>query len=128
LHFQVHVYGDIAVASFRLELDEDWAGQKLFGAASFADVFARRGGRWLLVAHRETPVPNARRRPAKTVPGLFDAFVGEYAITPTYMIKVKRNGDKLMELWPGDTAFSEDVPVADSTFVARGANRTKPAR
>ena len=27
---QVHAYGDMAVASFRTELDQDWAGQKLF--------------------------------------------------------------------------------------------------
>lgn len=44
LDVQVHAYGDIAVASFRLELDEDWAGQKRFGTSRFTDVFARRGG------------------------------------------------------------------------------------
>lgn len=58
---QVHAYGDIAVANFRTELDQDWSGQKLLETSRFTDVFARRGGRWLLVAHHETPIPNARR-------------------------------------------------------------------
>jgi ketosteroid isomerase-like protein len=120
LDVQVQGYGDIAVASFRLELDEDWGGQKLYGASRLTDVFARRGGRWLLVAHQETPVPNARRLAVKVNPALFDAYAGEYQITPSYIIKVKREGDKLMEQWPGDASYTEDIPVSESMFVARG--------
>jgi hypothetical protein len=108
------------VASYRLELDEDWAGQKLFGASRFTDVFALREGRWLLVAHQETPQPNARRLAAQVDPALYDAYAGEYRITPGYAIEVKREGNKLMERWPGDAGYVEDVPVSESTFVARG--------
>jgi ketosteroid isomerase-like protein len=118
--FQVHSYGDIAVASFRRDLDEDWAGQKLFGASRFTDVFSRRGGHWLLVAHHETPIPNARRLAVKVDPTVFDAYTGEYQLTPNHIVKVKRDGDKLIDQWPGDTGYSEDVPVSESTFVARG--------
>lgn len=117
---QVHAYGDMAVASFRTELDQDWAGQKLFESSRFTDVFARRGGRWLLVAHHETPIPNARRVAVKVDPAVFDAYAGEYQITPNYIVKVKREGDKLMDQWPGDSAYVEDVPVSETTFVARG--------
>jgi ketosteroid isomerase-like protein len=120
LELTVHVYGDMAVASFRVELDEDWAGQKLFEASRTNDVFAQRGGRWLLVAHHETPIPNARRVAAKVDPKVFDAYVGEYQITPNYIVKVKREGDKLMDQWPGDAVYTEDVPVSESTFVAKG--------
>jgi ketosteroid isomerase-like protein len=120
LDFQVHSYGDIAVASFRRDLDEDWAGQKLFGASRFADVFARREGRWLLVAHHETPIPNARRVAVKVNATVFDAYTGEYQLTPNQIVMVKREGDKLMDQWPGDAGFSEDVPVSESTFVPRG--------
>jgi ketosteroid isomerase-like protein len=120
LDLQVHAYVDIAVASFRLELDEDWAGQRLFGTSRFTDVFTRRGDRWMLVAHQETPVPNARRVAVNVDPAGFDAYSGEYQITPGYRIKVKREGDKLMEQWPSDPDYIEDVPVSESTFVARG--------
>jgi ketosteroid isomerase-like protein len=120
MDFQVHAYGDMAVASFRTELDQDWGGQKLFESSRFTDVFARRGGRWLLLAHHETPIPNARRVAVKVDPSLFDAYAGEYQITPNYIVKVKREGDKLMDQWPGDTGYTEDVPVSESTFVARG--------
>jgi ketosteroid isomerase-like protein len=117
---QVHAYGDMAVASFRTELDQDWAGQKLFESSRFTDVFARRAGRWLLVAHHETPIPNARRVAVKVDPAIFAAYAGEYQITPTFIVKVKREGDKLMDQWPGTTEFDEDIPVSKTTFVARG--------
>jgi ketosteroid isomerase-like protein len=120
LDLQVHSYGDTAVASFRIELDQDWAGQKLFETSRFTDVFARHAGRWLLVSHQETPIPNARRVAAKVDPSVFDAYVGEYQLTPTQIVRVKREGDKLMEQWPGDAEYSEDIPVSESTFVARG--------
>jgi ketosteroid isomerase-like protein len=120
MELKVHVYGGMAVASFRVELDEDWAGQKLFEASRINDTFARRGGKWLLVAHHETSIPNARRVAAKVDPKVFDAYVGEYQITPKYTVKVRREGDKLMDRWPGDAAYTEDVPVSESTFVARG--------
>jgi ketosteroid isomerase-like protein len=117
---QVHAYGDMAVASYRTELDQDWGGQKLFESSRFTDVFSRRGGRWLLVAHHETSIPNARRVAVKVDPAVFDAYAGEYQITPNYIVKVKREGDKLMDQWPGDAGYTEDVPVSESTFVARG--------
>ena len=120
LDLQVHAYGDMAVASFRTELDQDWGGQKLFESSRFTDVFARRQGRWLLVAHQETTIPNERRVAVNVDPAIFDAYTGEYQITPSYIVKVKRQGDKLMDQWPGDAGYTEDVPVSDSTFVARG--------
>ena len=61
LDITVRPYGDVAVASYRLELDEDWSGQELRGATGLTDVFAHREGRWLLIAHQETPIPNSRR-------------------------------------------------------------------
>jgi ketosteroid isomerase-like protein len=120
MEVQVHAYGDIAVANFRTELDQDWSGQKLLETSRFTDVFARRGGRWLLVAHHETPIPNARRVAVKVDPTVFDAYAGEYQITPSFIVKVKREGDKLMDQWPGGTGYDEDVPVSETTFVARG--------
>jgi ketosteroid isomerase-like protein len=120
MDLRVHAYGDMAVASFRTELDQDWGGQKLLESSRFTDVFARRGGRWVLLAHHETPIPNARRVVVKVNPSVFDAYAGEYQITPNYIVKVKREGDKLMDQWPGDTGYTEDVPVSESTFVARG--------
>jgi ketosteroid isomerase-like protein len=120
MDFQVHSYGEIAVATFRIDLDQDRGGQKLFESSRFTDVFARRGGRWLLVVHHETPIPNARRVAVKVDPAVFDAYTGEYQLPLNQIVKIKREGDKLMEQWPGATEYSEEVPVSDSTFVARG--------
>jgi ketosteroid isomerase-like protein len=120
IDIQVHVYGEVAVASFRTDLDLDRGGQKTFESARFTDVFTRRSGHWLLVVHDEIPIPNARRVAVKVEPNVFDTYAGEYQITPAYIIKVKREGDKLMDQWPGDTGYTEDVPVSETTFVARG--------
>jgi ketosteroid isomerase-like protein len=120
LDFQVHSYGDIAVASFRIDLDQDRGGQKLFESSRFTDVFARHGGRWLLVVHHETPIPNARLVAVKVDPAVFDAYAGEYQLPLNQIVKIKREGDKLMEQWPGATEYSEEVPVSESTYVARG--------
>jgi ketosteroid isomerase-like protein len=120
MDFQVHSYGDIAVASFRIDMDQDRGGQKLFESSRFTDVFARRGGRWLLVAHHETPIPNARRVAVKVDPALFDAYAGEYQLPLNQIVKIRREGEKLMEQWPGATQYSEEVPVSESTYVARG--------
>ena len=35
-------------------------------------------------------------------------------------MKVKRQGDKLMDLWPGDSDYVEDLAVDQKTFVVRG--------
>jgi ketosteroid isomerase-like protein len=120
MDFQVHSYGAIAVATFRIDLDQDREGQKLFESSRFTDAFARRGGRWLLVVHHETPIPNARRVVAKVDPAVFDAYAGEYQLPLNQIVKIKREGDKLMEQWPGATEYSEEMPVSESTFVARG--------
>jgi ketosteroid isomerase-like protein len=121
VEFRIRSFGDTAVASFRINYDEDWAGQKLYGSSRLTDVFARRGGRWLLVAHDEIPIPNARRVAVKVDPRVFDAYAGEYQLTPNFIVRVKREGDNLMEQWPGDVEFSADVPVSETTFVARGS-------
>lgn len=113
---QVSGSGDIAVASFRLELDQDWGGQKLLESSRYTEVFARRGGRWLLLAHQETAIPNTRRLAIKVDPSVFDAYAGEYQLTPNYIVKVKREGDKLMDHWPGDAGYIEDVPLSETTF------------
>jgi hypothetical protein len=72
------------------------------------------------VADHETPIPNAPRVAVKVDPAVFDAYVGEYQTTPNCIVKVKREGDKLTDQWPGDSPYVEDVPVCETTFVARG--------
>jgi len=121
LEFAVHFYGSTAVARYRVDLDEDWSGQKIYPSYRETDVLVRRAGRWLLLSHTETPIPYARRLAVKVDPALLDAYAGEYHLTPNYIVKVKREGDQLMEQWPGEKDFSPDLPVSESTFVSRGS-------
>jgi ketosteroid isomerase-like protein len=119
--FAVRASGVTAVARYRVDLDEDWSGQKIYPSYRDTDVLVRRAGRWLLLSHTETPIPYARRLAVKVDRALLDAYTGEYHLTPNYIVKVKREGDQLMEQWPGEKDFSPDLPVSESTFVSRGS-------
>jgi len=119
--FVVRLYGGTAVVRYRVDLDEDWSGQKIYPSYRETDVLVRRARRWLLASHTETPIPYLRQLPVKVNPSLFDDYAGEYQLTPNFIIKVKREGDQLTEQWPGETEFSADLPVSESTFVSKGS-------
>jgi tetratricopeptide (TPR) repeat protein len=65
-----------------------------------------------------------KRLESKTVavdPKTYDAYAGDYEVTPTFMVKVYKEGDKLMTQATGQTAL-ELFPEAENTFYARVAN------
>ena len=56
IDLQVHAYGDMAVASFRTELDQDWGRPENFSnlpASQMSLLDAKGDGCWM--AHHETP-------------------------------------------------------------------------
>ncbi len=65
-----------------------------------------------------------KRLENKTVavdPKVYDAYTGEYEVTPTFMVKVFREGDKLMTQATGQPSF-ELVPEAENRFFLRVVN------
>ena len=55
---------------------------------------------------------------ASVDPKLYDAYVGEYEVTPTFIVKVFKEGDKLMSQATGQAAF-ELFPDAENKFFLR---------
>jgi len=65
-----------------------------------------------------------KRLENKTVavdPKVYDAYTGEYEVTPTFMVKVFREGDKLMTQATGQPSF-ELFPEAENRFFLRVVN------
>ena len=56
--------------------------------------------------------------PVKVDPSVFDAYVGEYELRPGFVLRVFREGDKLMTQATGQEKF-EIVPESETTFAPR---------
>ncbi len=54
-------------------------------------------------------------------PKVFDTYVGEYELAPSFVLRVFREGEKLMTQATGQGAF-EILPTAEDTFTPRGLN------
>ena len=54
-------------------------------------------------------------------PKTYDAYAGEYEVTPTFMVKVYKEGEKLMTQATGQPAF-ELFPEGENKFFLRGVN------
>ncbi len=57
-------------------------------------------------------------KPTTVDPKLYDAYVGEYEVTPTFVVKIFKEGDKLMSQATGQPAF-ELFPDGESKFFLR---------
>jgi uncharacterized protein (TIGR02246 family) len=63
--FQVKVYGDGAVATYRTTMSAWYKGMPRAGEYRGTSVYVKRGGRWLLAAHQMTPLAaQANAQPA----------------------------------------------------------------
>lgn len=60
-------------------------------------------------------------KPATIDPKVFDAYVGEYQVAPTFSVTVFREGDKLMTQATGQSKF-EIFPESETTFFFRVVN------
>jgi CubicO group peptidase (beta-lactamase class C family) len=56
--------------------------------------------------------------PVKVDPAVFDAYVGEYELSPGFVLRVFREGDKLMTQATGQEKF-EILPESETTFAPR---------
>ena len=59
--FQTKVYGDTAVATYRVQNRGTYKGQSIAGEERWTDTFVRRGGRWECVASHGSSKPQASK-------------------------------------------------------------------
>ena len=117
---QVHGDNNAAVMIYRTTSHEPFAGLETTEELRIVETYVKRDGRWLLTARAESEIPNANRVPLKVAPEILDAYVGEYEITPGQIVKITREGNKLMEQGPDDPKPEADLPLSANCFFQRG--------
>jgi ketosteroid isomerase-like protein len=60
-NLRIMVFGDTAVVSGRAKLSGTIAGKPFATANDYADIYARRGGRWVAISAHVVPAPPAPR-------------------------------------------------------------------
>jgi len=117
---QVHGDNNAAVMMYLTTSHEPFAGLETTQELRIVETYIKRDGRWLLTARAEMEIPNANRVPAKVAPEILDAYVGEYEISPGQIVKITREGNKLMEQGPDDPKPEADLPLSANCFFQRG--------
>ena len=115
---QVFDHGDTAVIVYRRIERVDANGQKIEMQNRVTDTFIRRDGRWRAISSQATriaPEPVA----VKVDPNVYDAYAGQYEITPALIITITREGDKLMMQATGQAKY-ELLPENEITFFVKG--------
>jgi hypothetical protein len=118
---EVRVHGDehSAVMIYRTTSHVPFDGVELTEELRVVETYVKRNGRWLLAARAESEIPNANRVAANIDPGVLDAYVGEYEVGPNKIVKITRDGNRLMEQGPDDPRPEEDFPLSSSSFFQR---------
>jgi len=115
---QVFDYGDTALMVYRKVERVEVIGQKTESQQRVTDTFIRRDGRWRTISSQGTRIPDERIA-VKIDPKFFDAYVGQYEITPALIIAITREGDKLMMQASGQSKY-ELLPENETTFFIKG--------
>lgn len=122
------VLGDSAVVTFHQTSKGTVQGLNIGGEFRETLVWAKRDGRWQIVAAHVSRISaqttggaTDQKAPAgKPDPKSYDAYAGEYEL-PIFTLAVTREGDKLFGQPAGDTR-EEFVPVSESEFSVTNVN------
>jgi ketosteroid isomerase-like protein len=93
---QVRIYGDTALVNGRIVYKAQPSGQTEISFQSrFTDTLLKRGGSWQVFARHYSRLP-PERTAVKLDPRIYDAYVGQYELSPGFVLSVAREGDALM--------------------------------
>lgn len=115
--FETHMFGKVAVATYvSVERQPDGIGTaKRFRKT---DTYLRRGGAWQLISAAEVFVPS---RPVLPVdPQVYDSYLGQYSLDASHVVKVWREGDRLLSQEAGEQNASEFLPAGNDSFFLDG--------
>jgi ketosteroid isomerase-like protein len=116
---EVREYGDVAVMAYRMVIGEEIYGRRLKQQFRVTDTFIQRGGRWQMIARQEGRI-QADRVAAKIDPKIYEAYVGQYRLTPALILTVTSESGKLMVQRSGQSAKTELLPENETIFFIRG--------
>jgi ketosteroid isomerase-like protein len=125
---KVRLMGDVAILMGIVVGKYQVDGKEVVERSRYTDVWAKRGGRWQVVASHlsnlpspQTGAPKSNEGAAvKVDPQVLDTYLGEYEL-PMFTLVVTREGNKLFGQPPGDTK-EELVPISDAEFTVTNVN------
>lgn len=118
--YKVRATNDSAIVSYHLIERVEIGGKKTGGEYLYTDTFVRRDNRWQLLASHATRL-EPERKVAKVNPEVYNAYIGQYAMAPSLIFTVTREGDKLIGQAP-DGSKVELLPENETTFFIRGSS------
>jgi Domain of unknown function (DUF4440) len=116
---RVFHYGDMAVVTERMTHHARYGTQVVNQAIRSTNTYARRDGRWLLIASQETyatPEPVVIRGAVSD----YRSYVGVYAWGGGYTDTITREGDRLFSQQSGDPRRYELLPAGADRFFPKG--------
>jgi hypothetical protein len=116
---RVRLLGDVALVDYRRGDHRQVGSYERTTWTRALDVFARRGGGWLLERHTQTWLV-ASVAPVHRDSAALAAFVGRYRIGPGYVDDVHWEGQHLVATASGQTAGATLVPVSIAAFSPDG--------
>jgi hypothetical protein len=116
IDFDVAVHGNVAVATYVDDENEDFHGHKLHCQYRTTDTWMKTPKGWRLIAGQ---VLALRTDPAAIAlaASLRDEYIGRYALTPTITYEIRRNGDALEGRQTGRPAEALHAEAPDVLFV-----------
>jgi hypothetical protein len=115
---RVNRYGSVAVMAYTMVFAEEFHGRPLRTRRRATDTFVRQGQRWRMIARQEVLMP-AERVAAPVDARVYDAYLGEYSLSPAVTFTVTRERDRLMIQRTGERRKTELVPESDTVFFMR---------
>lgn len=112
-------FGDIAVVEYRRADHRQMGMGELKTSWRVLDVFARRGGQWILERHTQTWLVSPVI-PISLDSAALQPFVGRYQIAPGYVDDIHWEDNQLVATASGQTAGAHLVPVSTSAFSPDG--------
>jgi ketosteroid isomerase-like protein len=114
--FEVAVHGDVAVATYVCDENEDFHGHALHCQYRTTDTWMRTGDGWRLIAGQVLALrtdPPSIALPAAAL----DQYCGRYALTPEIAYEIRRKGDGLEGQQTGRRAEELRAEAPDVLFV-----------
>jgi ketosteroid isomerase-like protein len=115
--FRARAFGDVVVATY-VSNEPPVAGAPVAKRFRKTDTYQRRGGSWMLIAANEVFVPT--RVAAAARPGTYDDYLARYELDASHVVRVWREGDRLLSQGTGEERPTEMLPAGGDTYFTDG--------
>lgn len=115
----ITIHGDVAVAIYRINFRQVAGDQISDFPTRVTSVLRLQQKQWRLISEHFSAIPSSP--PVANIDAsLLDSFVGDYEISPGFISRIRRAGNKLLITPPNMTTEEELLPENETTFFIKG--------